>query len=38
MPPITKESALEYHKLNGVPGKISIIPSKPLDTQTDLGL
>jgi len=38
MPPITKETALEYHKLNGVPGKISIVPSKPLDTQTDLGL
>jgi malate dehydrogenase (oxaloacetate-decarboxylating)(NADP+) len=38
MPPITKETALEYHKLNGVPGKISITPTKPLDTQTDLGL
>lgn len=38
MPPITKETALEYHKLNGMPGKISISPSKPLDTQTDLGL
>ncbi|MRS05567.1 malate dehydrogenase, partial [bacterium] len=38
MPPITKETALEYHKMNGVPGKISINPTKPLDTQTDLGL
>lgn len=38
MPPITKKTALEYHKLNGVPGKISITPTKPLDTQTDLGL
>ncbi len=38
MPPITKETALEYHKLNGIPGKISITPTKPLDTQTDLGL
>lgn len=38
MTPITKETALEYHKLNGVPGKISITPTKPLDTQTDLGL
>ncbi|MBA4384182.1 MAG: malate dehydrogenase [Anaerolinea sp.] len=38
MPPITKETALEYHKMNGVPGKISITPTKPLDTQTDLGL
>jgi len=38
MPEITKETALEYHKLNGVPGKISITPTKPLDTQMDLGL
>jgi len=38
MAPITKEAALEYHHLNGVPGKISIIPSKPMDTQLDLGL
>jgi len=38
MPPITKETALEYHKLNGIPGKISMTPTKPLETQTDLGL
>lgn len=35
---ITKEAALEYHQSNGVPGKISILPSKPLETQLDLGL
>jgi malate dehydrogenase (oxaloacetate-decarboxylating)(NADP+) len=35
---ITKENALEYHHLGGVPGKLSINPTKPLDTQTDLGL
>ena len=38
MAPITKEAALEYHRLNGVPGKISVTPTKPLETQTDLGL
>jgi malate dehydrogenase (oxaloacetate-decarboxylating)(NADP+) len=38
MAPITKEAALEYHRLGGKPGKISIVPSKPLETQTDLGL
>lgn len=38
MPAITKETALEYHKLNGTPGKISITPTKPLESQTDLGL
>jgi malate dehydrogenase (oxaloacetate-decarboxylating)(NADP+) len=38
MSKITKETALEYHKLNGIPGKISVNPTKPLDTQTDLGL
>jgi len=38
MTPITKKAALAYHCLNGVPGKIEIIPSKPLETQFDLGL
>jgi len=38
MTKITKEAALEYHHLNGVPGKISVVPTKPLITQTDLGL
>jgi malate dehydrogenase (oxaloacetate-decarboxylating)(NADP+) len=35
---ITKEGALHYHKLNGKPGKLEIIPTKPLETQIDLGL
>lgn len=38
MAPITKETALQYHKMNGVPGKLEIVPTKPLETQTDLGL
>ncbi len=38
MTAITRESALEYHHLNGRPGKLEIIPTKPLETQTDLGL
>ena len=38
MTTITKKAALEYHRLNGVPGKIEIIPTKPLETQFDLGL
>ena len=35
---ITPEEALEYHHLNGLPGKISILPTKPLETQRDLSL
>jgi malate dehydrogenase (oxaloacetate-decarboxylating)(NADP+) len=35
---ITKEAALEYHRKNGKPGKISVTPTKPLTTQDDLGL
>jgi malate dehydrogenase (oxaloacetate-decarboxylating)(NADP+) len=38
MKPITKEDALTYHSLNGVPGKISVVPSKPLNDQRDLSL
>ncbi len=38
MPNITKEAALAYHHLNGVPGKLSVVPTKPLDTADDLGL
>jgi malate dehydrogenase (oxaloacetate-decarboxylating)(NADP+) len=29
---------LDPKKLNGVPGKLSVVPTKPLDTQNDLGL
>jgi len=38
MAKITREDALEYHRLKGKPGKISIMPTKPMDTQRDLGL
>ena len=33
-----REEALEYHRLDGKPGKISILPTKPLATQRDLSL
>lgn len=35
---LTREDALEYHRLNGKPGKIAIVPTKPMDTQRDLSL
>ena len=35
---ISKEDALEFHKLHGKPGKIAIQPTKPLITQYDLSL
>jgi malate dehydrogenase (oxaloacetate-decarboxylating)(NADP+) len=35
---ITREDALEYHRLGGKPGKISVVPTKPMETQRDLGL
>lgn len=35
---ITREDALEYHHLNGKPGKVAIVPTKPMVTQRDLGL
>lgn len=38
MSKITREDALEYHHLDGKPGKISILPTKPLETQRDLSL
>ncbi len=38
MSPITKETALDYHHLNDLPGKIAVIPTKPLKNQEDLGL
>ena len=38
MKTVTREEALEYHRLNGKPGKISVTPTKPLDTQRDLAL
>lgn len=33
-----KRRTLEYHCLDGVPGKISVVPSKPCQTADDLGL
>jgi malate dehydrogenase (oxaloacetate-decarboxylating)(NADP+) len=33
-----REDALEYHRLGGKPGKISILPTKPLANQRDLSL
>jgi malate dehydrogenase (oxaloacetate-decarboxylating)(NADP+) len=33
-----REDALEYHQIDGKPGKISISPTKPLATQRDLSL
>jgi malate dehydrogenase (oxaloacetate-decarboxylating)(NADP+) len=33
-----REDALEYHRMGGKPGKISISPTKPLATQRDLSL
>jgi malate dehydrogenase (oxaloacetate-decarboxylating)(NADP+) len=35
---ITREDVLEYHCMGGKPGKIAIVPTKPMDTQHDLGL
>lgn len=35
---ITREDALEYHRLNNRPGKLSVVPTKPLQTQRDLSL
>lgn len=35
---ITREEAIEYHTLKGKPGKISITPTKPMETQRDLSL
>ncbi len=33
-----RDEALEYHILNGKPGKIEVTPTKPLETQRDLAL
>lgn len=38
MSPVTKAAALAYHHAKGVPGKISVVPTKPLRNQDDLGL
>ena len=38
MSKITREEALEYHRLKGKPGKVAIIPTKPMDTAYQLSL
>jgi malate dehydrogenase (oxaloacetate-decarboxylating)(NADP+) len=38
MPSITPQEALDYHHLNGRPGKLEVVPTKPLVTQRDLSL
>ncbi|PIR39271.1 MAG: NADP-dependent malic enzyme [Alphaproteobacteria bacterium CG11_big_fil_rev_8_21_14_0_20_39_49] len=35
---ITDEDALYFHKRDGKPGKVSVLPTKPLMTQRDLSL
>lgn len=35
---ITREDALNYHRLNGKPGKLSVLPTKPLHNQRDLSM
>jgi malate dehydrogenase (oxaloacetate-decarboxylating)(NADP+) len=38
MPKVTDQEVRDYHHLNGKPGKISVVPTKPMDTQRDLSL
>lgn len=38
MSKLTREDALEYHRLDDKPGKVEILPTKPLGTQRDLSL
>ncbi|MFP4363594.1 MAG: malic enzyme-like NAD(P)-binding protein [Spirochaetia bacterium] len=33
-----REKALEYHNLDGVPGKVSVVPTKPCNTAEELSL
>ncbi len=35
---VLKEKALAYHTLDGVPGKVSVVPTKPCMTADDLSL
>ena len=35
---VLKEKALQYHCLDGVPGKVSVVPTKPCQTADDLSL
>ena len=38
MSKFTREEALEYHRLKGKPGKVAIVPTKPMDTARQLSL
>jgi len=38
MPKVTDQEARDYHHLKGKPGKIAVVPTKPMDTQRDLSL
>lgn len=38
MAKVRKKDALDYHTLGGRPGKIEVVPTKPLTTQRDLSL
>ncbi len=38
MSKFTREEALEYHRLKGKPGKIEVVPTKPMDTERQLSL
>ena len=38
MSKFTREEALEYHRLKGKPGKIAVVPTKPMDTARELSL
>ncbi len=38
MSKVTDNEAREYHRLKGVPGKIEVIPTKPMDTSRELSL
>ncbi len=38
MSKITRSEALEYHRLKGKPGKVAIVPTKPMDTAHELSL
>lgn len=38
MKPVEKEEALDYHRLDNKPGKIEVVPTKPLKNQKDLNL
>jgi len=38
MKKLTPQDALDYHRLAGRPGKISVVPTKPLADQRDLSL